>query len=162
MREGRQEGGRAKSGESESVSEASEVPERAKQGVETRVRDWSWVESSIWTERMLAALDNGVKGGKWFSLVDKVTRPETLRSAWEKVLQNRGAAGVDGQSVDKFATGAERYLVELEQALKAGSYQPLPVKRVDIPKGSGQTRPLGIVGFAHPATRDQPSAVLRR
>jgi len=78
------------------------------------------------------------------------------------VLRNRGAAGVDGQSVDKFARGAERYLVELEQALKEGQYQPLAVKRVEIPKGPGQTRPLGIVGCAHPATRDQPSAVLRR
>jgi RNA-directed DNA polymerase len=104
----------------------------------------------MWTERMLAALRNGVKGGKWFSLVDKVARLETLRSAWEKVLQNRGAAGVDGQSVDKFGMGGERYLMELEQALKAGSYQPLPVKRVEIPKGPGQTRPLGI-----PAVKDR-------
>jgi len=132
------------------VSEATRVPERAKQGAEARIRDWSWVETSMWTERMLAALRNGVKGGKWFSLVDKVARLETLRSAWEKVLQNRGAAGVDGQSVDKFGMGGERYLMELEQALKAGSYQPLPVKRVEIPKGPGQTRPLGI-----PAVKDR-------
>ena len=132
------------------MSEATRVPERAKQGAEARIRDWSWVETSMWTERMLAALRNGVKGGKWFSLVDKVARLETLRSAWEKVLQNRGAAGVDGQSVDKFGMGGERYLMELEQALKAGSYQPLPVKRVEIPKGPGQTRPLGI-----PAVKDR-------
>ena len=45
------------------------VPEGAKQTGETPDR-WSWVEPSVWTERMRTALDNGVKGGKWFSLVD--------------------------------------------------------------------------------------------
>ena len=93
---------------------------------------------------MLAALENGVKGSKWFSLIDKVARADTLQLAWAKVARNRGAAGVDGQSVAKFAARAEDYLQELEQALKQGSYRPEPVKRVDIPKGPGQTRPLGI------------------
>ncbi len=92
---------------------------------------------------MLAALDNGVQGSKWFSLIDKVARADTLRLAWEKVARNRGAAGVDGQSAEKFAAHAEIYLQELEQALKQGDYRPQPVKRVDIPKGPGQTRPLG-------------------
>jgi len=132
------------------VSAASTVSARAKQDAETRPRDWSWVEATIWTERMLAALDNGVKGSKWFSLIDKVARAETLQLAWEKVARNRGAAGVDGQSVEKFAARAEDYLKELEQAVKQGSYRPEPVKRVDIPKGSGQTRPLGI-----PAVKDR-------
>ena len=54
-----------KSGKRQSVSEASVVPARAKQEAETRVRDWNWVDTTIWTERMLAALDNGVKGSKW-------------------------------------------------------------------------------------------------
>ncbi|MFZ1712192.1 MAG: hypothetical protein WAT53_03910 [Nitrosomonas sp.] len=53
------------------------------------------VESSVWTERMLAALVNGVKGGKWFSLYDKAYRPETLAAAWQRVKRNKGAAGVD-------------------------------------------------------------------
>jgi RNA-directed DNA polymerase len=57
---------------------------------------------------------------------------------------------VVGQSVEKFAACAETYLEELEQALKQGSFQPLPVKRVEIPKGPGQTRPLGI-----PAVKDR-------
>ncbi len=61
-----------------------------------------------------------------------------------------GAAGVDGQSVEKFAACAETYLEELEQALKQGTYRPLPVNRVEIPKGPGQTRPLGI-----PAVKDR-------
>jgi len=120
------------------------VPERAKQGTEAAFRDWSWVEASVWTERMLAALDKGVLGGKWFSLMDKVYRSGTLRAAWQRVASNKGAAGVDGQSVQRFARGAEAYLGELEQALKSGTYRPQPVKRVDIAKGGGKTRPLGI------------------
>ncbi|MDP1572825.1 MAG: group II intron reverse transcriptase/maturase [Pseudomonadota bacterium] len=126
------------------------MPARAKQEAEARPRDWSWVETTIWTERMLAALGNGVKGSKWFSLIDKVARADTLRLAWEQVARNRGAAGVDGQSVEKFAARAETYLDELEQALKQGRYRPMPVKRVEIPKGPGQTRPLGI-----PAVKDR-------
>ena len=126
------------------MSEASAVSARTKREAETGPRDWGWVETTIWTERMLAALENGVKGSKWFSLIDKVARADTLQLAWAKVARNRGAAGVDGQSVVKFAARAEDYLQELEQALKQGSYRPEPVKRVDIPKGPGQTRPLGI------------------
>ena len=71
-------------------SQAPAVPKAAKQGAETHGRDWSWVEASVWTERMLAALENGVKGGKWFSLIDKVYRVETLRAAWQKVEGERG------------------------------------------------------------------------
>ncbi|MGH7926914.1 MAG: hypothetical protein ACREQV_03880 [Candidatus Binatia bacterium] len=56
----------------QSESQAPAVPARARQGAETHGRDWSWVEASVWSEHMLAALENGVKGGKWFSLIDKV------------------------------------------------------------------------------------------
>ncbi|WP_139789399.1 hypothetical protein [Metallibacterium scheffleri] len=59
---------------------------------------------------MLAALDNGVKGGKWFSLMDKVMRPATLQAAWGRVVRNCGAAGVDRQSVDAFAAGVSGFL----------------------------------------------------
>jgi RNA-directed DNA polymerase len=93
---------------------------------------------------MLSALVNGVKGGKWFSLIDKVFAPATLRAAWAKVEANRGAAGVDGQSIERFAAKADVYLSELEAALRAGQYQPQAVKRVEIPKGDGKMRPLGI------------------
>jgi RNA-directed DNA polymerase len=93
---------------------------------------------------MLAALENGVKGGRWFSLIDKVYRAETLRAAWQKVKANAGAAGVDGQSVERFAARAELYLEELGTALKRGTYRPQPVRRVEIPKGGGKYRPLGI------------------
>jgi len=69
--------------------------------------DLGWAEASIWTDRMKSALGNGVKGGKWFSLTDKVLRPTTLEAAWRKVEQNKGSAGADGQSVERFAAGAE-------------------------------------------------------
>ena len=77
---------------------------------------------------MLAALGNGVRGGKWFSLIDKVYRPATLRSAWQQVLVNRGAAGVDRVSVERFAGNLDRYLSELGQELESGRYRPLPVR----------------------------------
>lgn len=128
----------------QSASEASSVPEWARQDAESEDRDWSWVEASIWTERMLAALENGVQGGKWFSLIDKVIRSSTLARAWKRVQANAGAGGVDGQSVKRFASRAESHLAELEQSLRSGSYQPQAVKRVEIPKGMGKVRPLGI------------------
>ena len=141
-RKGRQEGGCVKSSNRQSISYVSPVYRRGgtKQGTEAG----SWVEASIWTERMLAALENGVKGGKWFSLIDKVTRLRTLEKAWQKVAANKGSAGVDGQSVKRFGHRAAEYLQELSQALKSGSYRPQPVKRVEIAKGPGKTRPLGI------------------
>ena len=98
----------------------------------------------MWTERMLSALVNGVKGGKWFSLMDKVFAPKTLAVAWAKVRANKGAAGVDGQSIERFAARQDEYLAELSAALRDGSYTPQAVRRVDIPKGDGRTRPLGI------------------
>lgn len=93
---------------------------------------------------MVSALGNGVKGGKWYSLMDKIVRPTTLMAAWRRVARNHGAAGVDGQSIERFAAQAERYLQELQHSLEDGSYRPQPVKRVEIPKGDGRTRPLGI------------------
>jgi len=127
---------------------ASAVPLGAKQGAE--VRDWSWVEAGVWTERMMSALVNGVKGGKWFSLIDKAASPRTLALAWAKVQSNGGAAGVDGQSIERFAARSEEYLTELAAALREGRYRPQPVRRVQIPKGDGRTRPLGI-----PAVKDR-------
>lgn len=118
------------------------VPARATQGAEAR--DWSWVEASVWTDRMVSALVNGVKGGRWYSLMDKVYAPTTLRAAWHNVQVNDGAAGVDRQSIERFAARAELYLAELSTALREGSYQPQPIRRVEIPKGDGRTRPLGI------------------
>jgi RNA-directed DNA polymerase len=121
---------------------ASAVGAGAKRGAEAR--DWSWVEASVWTERMVSALGNGVKGGRWYSLMDKVCASGALDAAWNKVQANDGAAGVDGQSLERFAAREELYLIELATTLRDGSYRPQPVKRVEIPKGDGKTRPLGI------------------
>ena len=71
------------------------VPE-AKQVGEVRAR-WAWAEPCIWTERMLTALEEGVKGGVWFSLIDKVSAPR-VRWAFAAVAKNGGAAGVDHQT----------------------------------------------------------------
>lgn len=121
---------------------APTVPVMATQGAEAR--DFAWAEASIWTERMISALVNGVKGGRWFSLIDKVYAPATLALAWAKVQANKGAAGVDGQSIERFAARAEDYLSELSEELRKGTYRPQPTRRVEIPKGDGRMRPLGI------------------
>jgi RNA-directed DNA polymerase len=120
--------------------------EEAKQGAETlrASRNWAGVEAGAWTDRMLSALGNGVQGGKWYALIDQVYAPATLAFSWTKVQANKGAAGVDGQSVERFAAKPEEYLAELATALRAGSYRPQAVRRVEIAKGDGRTRPLGI------------------
>ena len=69
--------------------------------------------------------------------------------AWTQVERNAGAAGVDRVSVERFAQARDSYLVELSSTLRDGSYRPQPVRRVYIPKGTGQ-RPLGI-----PAVKDR-------
>jgi RNA-directed DNA polymerase len=130
---------------------ATRVPARATQAADTLLTRWGWVERSVWTDRMLEALDQGVKGGVWFSLADKVYRPSTLAAAWERVRRNAGSAGVDGQSVEGFEKQADHHLRTLHEALKAGTYRPAPVKRVWIDKpGSREQRPLGV-----PTVRDR-------
>ena len=126
------------------MSEGAAVPGTAKQAPFIQTGNRDWVDRAIWTDRMLAALDNGVKGNKWFSLIDKVYRPHTLAAAWQQVKANQGAAGIDGQSIERFAADAERYLGELAEDLKEGRYRAAPVRRVEIPKAGGKTRPLGI------------------
>jgi RNA-directed DNA polymerase len=116
---------------------------QAKQGDRSSLVEW-WMEASIWTERMVSALVNGVKGDKWFSLVDKLYRRSTLEAAWRKVERNKGSAGVDGQSIERFAAQADRYMTELQHQLENGSYRSSAIKRVEIPKGDGGRRPLGI------------------
>jgi RNA-directed DNA polymerase len=125
------------------MSESVTVPEKAKQ-TEFDPAQWAWVDRDIWTERMLAALGNGVKGHKWFSLIDKVYRPSTLQAAWQQVKANKGAAGIDRQSIEGFAAHEQVYLSELAKDLEQGKYRPQAVRRVDIPKAGGKTRPLGI------------------
>lgn len=122
----------------------SAVPPAAARREEDTAADWTWVDARVWTAPMLAALQSGVKGGRWYSLMDKVWAPQTLQAAWQRVRAANGAHGVDAMSVRRFEQHAERYLGELSQALAAGRYRPQPLRRVDIPKATGGTRPLGI------------------
>jgi len=116
----------------------------ARQAGEIRAR-WAWAEECVWTDRMLTALENGVKGGKWFSLVDKVCSYDNLSASFEKVRANKGAAGMDHVSVEMFEARLDENLRDLVRELKEGAYRPRPVRRVWIPKpGSKELRPLGI------------------
>jgi len=113
-------------------------------GGQTQTR-WGWVERAVWNERMLEALETGVRGGKWHSLYDKVYRLSNLKEAWKRVEANKGGGGVDGMSIATFAKDAEERLKKLSEALRIGTYKPLPVRRTYIPKpGSREQRPLGI------------------
>jgi len=122
------------------------VVEISKQAGDAHICDkWKWAEPSVWTERMLTALEEGVKGGVWFSLMDKVYSGRNLKAAWEKVKANKGAAGVDRQSIEAFQANEGKYLEELQENLRENRYEAKPVKRVWIQKmGSKEKRPLGI------------------
>lgn len=136
------------------VSQSEEPPagvsEKAKQAGEIEGR-WSWVEPSVWTPRMLTALQEGVKGGKWYSLIDKVSSLRNLQSAFTQVKRNGGSAGVDRVTIRMFEAHLEENLQRLSGSLKEGSYRPQAIRRVWIPKpGSREKRPLGI-----PTVRDR-------
>lgn len=125
------------------------VPQ-AQQAGETPSR-WRWVKPSAWTMRMLTALEQGVEGGQWFRLFDKVFAERNLLAALQQVATNDGAAGVDHMTVSQFAEGLPETLWEVSDQLKHGTYQPQTIRRVHIPKpGTNETRPLGI-----PTVRDR-------
>jgi RNA-directed DNA polymerase len=107
--------------------------------------------SAVWTERMLATLERGITGGKWYSLIDKVWDEGTLSlAAWE-VIRNGGAPGIDHQTVEQLEADLGAEVKRLGQRLRGNTYQPQAVKRVWIDKpGSREKRPLGI-----PVVRDR-------
>src|SRR5208337_3223232 len=126
------------------------VPARATRAGDILLR-WNWVEPRIWTPRMLTALEQGVKGGKWFSLIDKIHPERTLRAAFSQVAANKGAAGVDHVTVKMFDDRLEENLKRLSEDLQSGLYRPQQIRRHYIPKpGSKEKRPLGI-----PTVRDR-------
>lgn len=131
-------------------AQPSSVPATAKQGGEVLDR-WLWTEPSVWTERMLTALEEGVKGQVWFSLIDKVFRERNLSASFGNVAANDGAPGVDYVTVKEFGEHREAHLGKLAASLRGGTYQPQAIRRMYIPKpGSDEQRPLGI-----PTVRDR-------
>jgi RNA-directed DNA polymerase len=122
------------------AQQAGEIPSR-----------WRWVKPWAWTMRMLAILEQGIEGGKWFRLFDKVFSERNLWAAFQQVASKAGAAGVDHVSVTQFERGLPETIWEVSDQLKNGTYQPQSIRRVHIPKpGTGETRPLGI-----PTVRDR-------
>lgn len=100
---------------------------------------------------MLTALEQGVKGGKWFSLIDKVYAAANLTRAFARVKANGGAAGVDHQTVERYERQLSANQEKLASQLQDGSYRPQAVRRVWINKpGTKERRPLGI-----PTVRDR-------
>ena len=139
-------GGRKVDASSERKSEGKSpgVPARDKQGEEDLWQSHK-AERGVWSEKMLMALQGGVKGNVWFSLIDKIVSERTLGLAWEQVRSNAGACGVDGMRVGTFGKNSQERLLAVREHLKGGTYRPKPVKRVMIPKpGSSESRPLGI------------------
>jgi group II intron reverse transcriptase/maturase len=102
-------------------------------------------------QRRLWAAAKRAPGRRFHALYDLIGRGDVLLEAWRRVRSNKGAAGVDGQSIrDVEQYGVERFLEELGDALRAGTYRPEVVRRRYIPKADGKKRPLGI-----PTVRDR-------
>ena len=123
-------------------------------GPRPAVADEPLVASPVKVQQLQRALWAAAKqseGRRFHALFDRICRDDVLREAWERVCENRGAAGVDRitlVAVEDY--GVDRMLRELRHDLRQGRYRPAPARRVEIPKPQGGTRPLGI-----PTVRDR-------
>ena len=124
------------------VVTAGSVPGLVGVGSPAKVRE---LQRKLWT----AAKQSPER--RFHALYDRVHRGDVLWEAWERVRENRGAAGVDRMTLaDVESYGVHRMLGELQESLREGSYRPAPVRRRLIPKPDGGKRPLGI-----PTVRDR-------
>lgn len=102
-------------------------------------------------QRRLGAAAKRDEGRRFHALYDRIWRRDVLEKAWDRVKRNKGAAGVDDETIDSIrALGEESFLNELSKTLRAGRYRPQAVRRHWIPKAKGGRRPLGI-----PTVRDR-------
>ena len=104
-------------------SKPSSVPAKDKQG---GCKPWNkyGAQRDVWSTNMLIALDKGVKGNKWFSLIDKVYSERTLELAWGRVKSNAGACGVDNITVGFFDKDSQNRLLAVREHLREETYQP--------------------------------------
>ncbi|WP_412896195.1 group II intron reverse transcriptase/maturase [Bacillus sp. 1P02SD] len=117
------------------------------------LKDGSSQTNKLETEKFAKACSSDIiKIGRQdgIDLIDKVIDSNNLFRACEKVKANKGAPGIDGMTVDELYSHVSKFLTPLKRKLKDGTYKPLPVKRVEIPKQDGSKRKLGI-----PCVRDR-------
>lgn len=126
--------GRVDAGKCEGMTERSNNPQE-------KVRE---------LQRTLWRCAKRSRSRRFHALYDRICRGDVLREAWRRVRENRGGAGIDGQTIDAISDRVESWLAGIQADLRAGEYRPQPVRRRYIPKSDGQQRPLGI-----PTVRDR-------
>jgi len=133
------------------MKQKSNQQETAKTGKVKKKRDMTSTERVQLLQRKLYLKAKQEKGYKFYVLYDKIFLGYILEEAWRRVRGNGGGAGVDGMTIDQvLKRGSKVFLQELQEELRKQTYRPLPVKRVEISKPNGGTRPLGI-----PTVRDR-------